>query len=68
MNLGHLCICLAGIIPSNKSGTEREILPYMLGDNLGLPYMVIGQSHWSWNTIPGMEILFNYIGQKSELV
>ena len=53
MNLGHLWICLVGITPSNNPGTEREIIPYMIGDSLALPYMVIGQLHWSWNTIPG---------------
>ena len=55
MNLGHLWICLVGITPSNNPGTEREIIPYMIGDSLALPYMVIGQLHWSWNTIPGCE-------------
>ena len=42
MNLGHLWICLVGIAPCNNPGTEREILPYMVGDSLALLYMVIG--------------------------
>ena len=42
MNLGHLWICLLGIDPSNNPGTEREILPYMVGNSLALPYMVMG--------------------------
>ena len=53
INLGHLLICFVGINPSNNPGTEREILPCMVRDPLMLPYMVIGQPHWSWNTIPG---------------
>ena len=42
MNLGHLWIYLVGIAPSNNPGTEREILPYVVGNCLALPYMVIG--------------------------
>ena len=42
MNLGHLWICLVGIAPSINPGTEREILPYMVGNSLALPYVVIG--------------------------
>ena len=53
MNLGCLWICLVGITPRNNPGTEREILPYMVWNSPALPYMVIGQPHWSWNTIPG---------------
>ena len=55
MNLGHLWICLVGITPSNNPGTERKILPYMVGNSPTLSYMIIGQPHWSWNTIPGHE-------------
>ena len=33
MNLGCLWICLVGIAPSNNPGTEREILPNMVGDS-----------------------------------
>ena len=40
-------------MPSNNPGTERESLPYMVGNSPELPYMVIGQPPWSWNTIPG---------------
>ena len=53
MNLGRLWICLVGITPSNNPGTEREILPCREGIPLTLPYMVIEQPHWSWNTILG---------------
>ena len=53
MNLGCLWICLVGITPSNNPGTEREILPSMVGNSPAFPCMVIGQPHWSWNTIPG---------------
>ena len=53
MNLGCLWICLVGIIPSNNPGTERELLPYMVGNSQVLPYMVIGQPYWTWNMIPG---------------
>ena len=53
MNLGCLWICLMGITPSNNPGTEREILPYMVLKTPALSYIVIGQPHWSWNTIPG---------------
>ena len=42
MNLGYLWICLVGIAPSNNPGTEREILPCMVGNSLALPYMVTG--------------------------
>ena len=42
-----------GMTPSNNPGTERKILPCMVGDSLVLPYMIIGQPHCSWNTIPG---------------
>ena len=42
MNLSHLWICLVGIAPSNNPGTEREILPYVIGNSLELPDMVIG--------------------------
>ena len=41
MNLGHLWICLVGIAPGNNLGTKREILPFMVGNSLALPYMVI---------------------------
>ena len=41
MNLGCLWICLVGIAPSNNLGTEREILPCIVGNSLVLPYMVI---------------------------
>ena len=30
MNLGYLWICLVGITPSNNSGTEKEILPFII--------------------------------------
>ena len=33
MNLGHFWICLVGISPSNNPGTQREILPCMVGDS-----------------------------------
>ena len=42
MNLGRLWICLVGIAPGNNPGTEREILPYMVGHSLALPCMVTG--------------------------
>ena len=42
MNLGCLWICLVRIAPSNNQGTEREILPYMVGNSLALSYMVTG--------------------------
>ena len=42
MNLGHLWIFLVGITCSNNPGTEREILPCMVGNSPALPYMVIG--------------------------
>ena len=62
MNLGCHWICLVGITHSNNPGTEREILPCIIGDSLVLPYMVIGIQ------FQGMGILFNYNGQRSELV
>ena len=45
MNQGHLWICLVGITPSNNPGTERELLPYMVGNSL----------IWSWVTPLVME-------------
>ena len=33
MNLGRLWICLVGITPSSNPSTERELLPYMVGDS-----------------------------------
>ena len=42
MNLCHLRICLVGIAPSNNPGTEREILPSMVGNSLVLHDMVTG--------------------------
>ena len=42
MNLGHLWICLVGITPSNNPGTERKILPYMVGDS---PHIAL-YGHW----------------------
>ena len=40
----------------------------MVGNSPALPCMVIGQPHWSWNTIPGHGNTVNYNGQRSELV
>ena len=68
MNLGHLWICLVGITPSNNPGTEREILPHMVGNSLALPYMDIGQPTGHEIQFQSMGILFNYIGQRFELV
>ena len=42
MNLGCLWNCLVGITPSNNPGTEREILPDMVGDS---PYIAF-YGHW----------------------
>ena len=42
MNLGCLWICLVGITSSNNPGTEREILPCMVGDS---PFVAL-HGHW----------------------
>ena len=68
MNLGHLWICLVGIAPSNNLGTKREISPYMVGDSLVLPYLVLGNPTGHRIQFHGMGILFNYHGQRSELI
>ena len=47
-----------GITPSNNPGTERELLPYMVGNSLALPYMVIGQPPGHGIQFLGMGILF----------
>ena len=67
MNLGHLWICLVGITPSNNPGTERESLPYMVGNSPMLPYMVIGQPPGHGIQFQGKGILFSYICQRSAL-
>ena len=68
MNLGHLWICLVGITSSNNPGTKREILPYMVGDSLTLPYMVMGNPTGHGIQFQGKEILCHYIYQISDLV
>ena len=50
-----------GITPSNYPGTEREILPYMVGNSLSLPYMVMGNPTGQGIQFQGMGILFNYL-------
>ena len=67
MNLGSLWICLVGITPSNNPGTEKEILPYMVGDSPALPYMVFGQPPGHGIQFQGKGILFSYICQRSVL-
>ena len=47
MNSGRLLICLVGITPSNNPGTERGLLPYMVGNSLVLPWMVMGAGWWN---------------------
>ena len=56
------------ITPSNNPGTERELLPYMVGNSPALPYMVMGNPTGHGIQFQGMGILFNYICQRSELV
>ena len=68
MNLGCLWICLVGITPSSNPGTEREILLYMVGNSIELPYMVIGNPIGHGIQFQGIGILFNYSSQRSELV
>ena len=34
-------MCLLVITPSNNPGTERELLPYMVGNSQALPYIVM---------------------------
>ena len=58
MNLGHLWISLVGITPSNNPGTERELLPYMVGNSPALPYMVMGNPTGHRIQFQGMGILF----------
>ena len=65
MNLGGLWICVVGIAPSNNPGAEREILPYMVGNSLVLPYMGNPTGHGI--QFQGMGILFNYLCHRSEL-
>ena len=57
MNKGHLWICLVEITPSNNPGTERELLPYMIGNSPVLPYMVKGNPTGHGIQFQGMGIL-----------
>ena len=68
MNLGCLWICLVGITPSNNPDTERELLPYMVGNSLALPNMVMGNPTGHGIQFQGMGILFNYLCQRSAFV
>ena len=52
-------MCLVGITPSNNPGTERELLPYMVGNSPVLPYMVRGNPTGHGIQFQGMGILFN---------
>ena len=54
-----------GITPSNNPGTERELLPYMVGNSPALPYMVMGNPTSDGIQFQGMGILFSYICQRS---
>ena len=53
MNLGCFWIFLVGITPSTNPSTEREILPYMVGDSSYIALYGHWVTHWSQNTIPG---------------
>ena len=59
---------LVGITPSNNPGTERELLPYLLGNSLALPYMVMGNPTGHGIQFQGVGILFIYLCQRSELI
>ena len=65
MNQGHFWICLVGISPSNNPGTERELLPYMVGNSPALPYMVMGNPTGHGIQFQGKGILCNYLCQRS---
>ena len=56
------------ITPSNNPGTEREYLPYMVGNSPALPYMVMDNPTGHGIQFQGMRILFNYLCQRSALV
>ena len=48
--------------------TERELLPCMVGNSLALPYIVMGNPTGHGIQFQCMEILFNYLCQRSALV
>ena len=57
-----------GITPSNNPGTERELLPYMVGNSPALPHMVMDNPTGHGIQFEGKGILCNYLCQRSELL
>ena len=68
MNLGRLWICLVGITHTNNPGTEREILPYMVGDSPYVALWSLGNPTGHGIQFQGKGILCHYIYQISDLV
>ena len=56
-----------GITHTNNPGTEREIVPYMVGNSLSISHMVIGNPTGYGIQFQGMGKLFNYLWYTCDL-